>query len=916
MVAAMPTRMLPFLVVACAHGQIAIGPPQEISDFFGNPRFTQAMDMDGDGDLDVIAASDGTSRISWWENNGSGEFGNRHDWDWGIEAETIGLTDYDGDGRLDVWLARLNDGLGRIWLAKGQPGGGFPPPVSLLQTGAVPLLGATVIDINADGRQDVVGESGVFFQQPDGSFNAPPPVATSAVESGLFDYPSGRWAFGAFGGGPQPQLLWWEWPGKLFRSRVQADGSFEAKTLVFTFPANQFTNWITHIPPAPGGDKDRLVVTLARVGASGEDLGMRLVLLGFDAAGSAGEIASTTAPESFYPDGGVWDQQRQRLLINGWIAQTIPNSRLTAMTLSGDTVTLTPVFDFHGMTSAPLLADLDGDAIADLMMPLSSISGVAGAFFDQLAWHRGNSSGGFAPPPRPINQAAFARTLTYAGDLDGDGDGDIITTGTYPTFARIGSLSHELVVWRNQGATFTREILSDEHEGIGVISVKDRNSDGRHDLLVQTLDRLRFPDGSVSTEYTIHRILAFTQNHTGSFTPVLLREESVLGGKWIFGEVDWNGDGIADLIVAHWVDSLLKLSYIPGPALGTPEAEIPIASDSAYDAPRLIDMDWDGDLDLVSNGTLLGKADSYWYENDGHGEVNTIHQLPTSIVPLGVDLDGDGHEDFKNSAGFYLSRPEGSFAFKGAAMEPLNLDRTKLLDLDQDGDPDLVVADDTSSTIPILSFSWLENLRSGPADSRQFLVDAAVTGRSKLPIAPARMLGYQAANGIQTALADMDGDGMPDLVTVWAATYMGSGRVEWFKVTKPPTPAPFAAWMGESGLIGNSAGPLADWDGDGNSNWTEFAFGSSPSTADPLHAALPRLRQHGQGLSFCFQRRTDADTVGLSYLMQHSENLNNWTSWAPGSTRVPAATNYETVTIPITPSLAREFFRIAVPPPP
>ena len=913
-------RLPPLFLVAIAQGQISIGPPQEVSDYLAGPRFAQTVDMDGDGDLDVISASEGTSRISWWQNGGSGGFSHRRDWEWEPDSSTIGLADYDGDGRLDGWFLRPS-GSGAstedLWLAIGQAGGGFAAPVRMLSGMAAGLSGTAVVDVNGDGRPDLLSAAGGCFQRADGSFLSPPPVSHSPVEGTWFAEPRSSWTIGAFGGGGEPQVIRSQWPDKIVRNRIHPDGSFGETTIAYPFPANEVIQWIMRIPPVAGGALDRLAVVTETLVAEGGEPGLRLALLTFQADGSAAETCSAAAPERFYPNGGVWDESRQRLLINWWgTGIEGMDSGMSAATFNGGAATLTKLFSFQGATWTPALADLSGDGTEDLFLPLSSFPSVAGPFFDHLTWHQGSAAGVFEATPEPVNQPALANTLVYAGDMDGDGDGDIVTTGRDPLEVRTYTWDHELVVWRNQGGGFVREEVSNEHDGIHVIAVKDHDANGRLDILADTIDRPRLPDRT-PTGFTTYRVVRFIQGMDGSFTPSTLVEETMAGGRICIGETDWNGDGIKDLLLVGGDDAGSAVSYRPGTAAGDYGSEVPFATlPPWFGTYRLMDMDWDGDLDIVMFGDHWNYCPSSWLENHGDGRASDTLGLPEDIVPLGGDLDGDGHGDFKNSNGCYLSRPGVTFAIRAASPAMLEQDRTTFLDLDQDGDGDWVVSNYALGVTTIHSLSWRENLRSGPMDARPFLIDPAVTAKADLPIAPPRVLGYQSAIGVQAALADMDGDGTPDLVTVWNSTFSGTGRVEWFKIAKTPASSAFTAWMGGCGLIGNSAGPLADWDGDGQSNWTEFAFGADPAAADSKHGGYPQLLRDGQGLWFQFRRRVDASTADLSYLKQRSRNLVNWEAWEAEATGVPASPGYETVTIPVLPSEPQEFFRIAIPPPP
>src|SRR5687768_10985873 len=92
------------LTTMVGQGQISFGPSQEISEFISYPRDTQAVDMDGDGDLDVISREAYTVRVIWWENDGDGNFSNRRVWDWDDISsgyETVSLEDSNADGRPD-----------------------------------------------------------------------------------------------------------------------------------------------------------------------------------------------------------------------------------------------------------------------------------------------------------------------------------------------------------------------------------------------------------------------------------------------------------------------------------------------------------------------------------------------------------------------------------------------------------------------------------------------------------------------------------------------------------------------------------------------------------------------------------------------------------------------------------------------
>ncbi len=75
------------------------------------------VDLDKDGDVDVLGTAAFDDFIAWWENlDGEGNFGRRQviidDLDW---ANCVITTDIDGDGDLDIFGTSRNDDLVLWW---------------------------------------------------------------------------------------------------------------------------------------------------------------------------------------------------------------------------------------------------------------------------------------------------------------------------------------------------------------------------------------------------------------------------------------------------------------------------------------------------------------------------------------------------------------------------------------------------------------------------------------------------------------------------------------------------------------------------------------------------------------------------------------------------------------------------------
>lgn len=133
-----------------------------VADGFGDCRGVQSDDVDGDGDMDIIGAANATGSpydISWWENaQGSGS-----SWVWHIVdgdflgAYSVDTADMDEDGDVDIlgasqyeseisWWENL-DGSGTSW-RKHLINGGFSMAQSVCAE-----------DVNGDGILDIIGAS-------------------------------------------------------------------------------------------------------------------------------------------------------------------------------------------------------------------------------------------------------------------------------------------------------------------------------------------------------------------------------------------------------------------------------------------------------------------------------------------------------------------------------------------------------------------------------------------------------------------------------------------------------------------------------------------------------------------------------------------------------------------------------------
>jgi hypothetical protein len=155
----------------------------------GNGAFTQAPgspfavgtrptslatgDLNGDGNVDLVVANNGSNNVTVLLGTGSGGFNeaNGSPFGSGTKPNSVAVGDFDGDGRPDIVVA--NYGSNDLTQLLGDGSGGFSPASdSPIAVGAGPAFVA-VGDLNGDGRLDLAvanfGPSSVTVLLGDGS---------------------------------------------------------------------------------------------------------------------------------------------------------------------------------------------------------------------------------------------------------------------------------------------------------------------------------------------------------------------------------------------------------------------------------------------------------------------------------------------------------------------------------------------------------------------------------------------------------------------------------------------------------------------------------------------------------------------------------------------------------------------------
>ncbi|MBK5213177.1 MAG: T9SS type A sorting domain-containing protein [Flavobacteriaceae bacterium] len=149
-----------------------------IDNTISNSRSVVAVDMDGDGDIDVLGNASGSLKIIWIENmDGIGNFDTRHIiYDTGAYTRVVFAADVDNDGDADVFSSSSGDNE-IAWFENIDGFGNFGPKNSITST----LINAWTVyaaDLDNDGDMDVLATSVetfggeiVWFENLDGMGN-------------------------------------------------------------------------------------------------------------------------------------------------------------------------------------------------------------------------------------------------------------------------------------------------------------------------------------------------------------------------------------------------------------------------------------------------------------------------------------------------------------------------------------------------------------------------------------------------------------------------------------------------------------------------------------------------------------------------------------------------------------------------
>jgi hypothetical protein len=446
---------------------------------------------------------------------------------------------------------------------------------------------------------------------------------------------------------------------------------------------------------------------------------------------------------------------------------------------------------------ALLVGDVDGDGIPDLVSVTQGGIGIS-----VVTVFHGDGHGNFQQTA--VSQVPFLGNPVFSNlsDLDGDGLLDVVLTGEN------GAANTSAIEWlRNTGqGNFASATTLATINQFSYFTIGDLNRDGKPDIVYST-------ENSQSGPIVVHTLL---NQGSGQFSDTPTPGLNGIGG--LATVIDFNLDGIPDLVVqAVQPSGVLQLYSFTGKGDGSfQQVSSATISPPGYGVYQLVvgDFDHDGFPDLAGSDGETEPSHILYLFGDGHGNFTPRTVVGPQGGPAAVgDINGDGLPDIVvpdrfSFVSLALGRTDRKFP-SALALTPQVATTAYAGDINGDGLLDIFIGglpDNIFGTVFRNAGNDLFPLAAN-TDPTSFMV-ADLTGKgvvdligvsnSGLVIWPndgtfnfsSSPITLPPING-PIMVADMDGDGHPDIVGSGQIFY-GNGAYQFTPVATPNVfPGPY-----------------------------------------------------------------------------------------------------------------------------
>ena len=580
---------------------------------FDGPVDAELGDIDGDGDPDIVAGAADGDEVAWWSNTaGDGSVWSKTSVDAAFDASSVGCLDIDGDGDLDILGTSFAGNLVSWWENTSGDGSAWAEhPVTVAFTG---LEDAIARDVDADGDVDVL-----FAASSSGSIG---------------------WSENVSGDG----LTWIDHligdsltsPEAIRAFDLDLDGDLDA---IVADSSGYSVSWWENLDSAGSSWIERPVAAAAGSAAA--------VAVGdIDGDGDFDFVASDSSGDEI-----AW-----------WENETLHRSAVfpTEYAIDGS---------FDGVWSV-YAADMDGDGDLDVLG--------SAVIADDIAWWENSVGDGTAWTEHTVDESFNGARLVFAGDVDGDGDLDVLGAAFD---------ADDIAWWENtsgDGTAWTKYTIDGSFDGATSVYASDVDGDGDLDVLgTAAIDgdiawwENTAGDGTAWTEHTV--------------------DDSFNGSSVYAADVD--GDGDTDVLgAAAGTDDINWWENTAGDGTAWIEHIVDGDFDSA-NSVHTADVDSDGDLDVLGSGQFED-AITWWENSAGDGTAWIEHTVDGAFDDAGLvysaDMDGDGDVDvlgvaangadiawWENTSGDGSAWTEHTVDgdFNGTWIYPADIDGNGLLDV-------------------------------------------------------------------------------------------------------------------------------------------------------------------------------------------------------------------------------------------